>query len=77
LFKKTALWLRTGCPSYPSLKEGSLEGRQVEIEQKWEEERKSEMELLLVTAGSSAEDVCHGMSSESVAPEITVQWKTQ
>jgi hypothetical protein len=56
-----------------------LEGRKVEIEQKWEEERKSEMELLLVTrtAGSSAEDVCHGMSSESVAREITVQWKTQ
>ena len=54
-----------------------MEGRKVEIEQKWEEERKSEMELLLVTAGSSAEDVWHGMSSESVAREITVQWKTQ
>ncbi len=58
------------------MKEGSLEGRKVEIERKWEEERKSEMELLREVA---TEDVCHGISSESAGAgdNVELQWKTQ
>ena len=58
------------------MKEGSLEGRKVEIERKWEEERMGRVRWNWEVA---TEDVCHGISSESAGAgdNVELQWKTQ